>query len=73
MRGLSSTKIPSKVKLKFCPFCMSINVQLDWLRGNNDDPDLFSVSCLSCGAEGPPSYEEHKAVSRWNNRKPLPR
>lgn len=52
-------------KLKSCPFCKSNNVSPnDFLYAIR----LWSVHCLSCGAQGPDGHTKQEAIEAWNRR-----
>jgi Lar family restriction alleviation protein len=54
-------------KLKPCPFCGSLDLEVDHL-GDEERP-FFVVSCSTCEAEGPISRTELRARQAWNTRR----
>lgn len=57
---------------KPCPFCGAKegapNAGGPLMLGRHDVTGLWSVDCLSCGAEGPQELDMIRAAEKWNTR-----
>ena len=53
-------------KLKSCPFCGSLEVQVQYNEKKKPNPHY--VACLSCGATGRYAQELWYAIESWNAR-----
>ena len=56
--------MPEQKHLKPCPFCGSVDLELD----NLTDHDTFFVSCNECDVQQIASYTKSVAIRRWNRR-----
>lgn len=62
------------MKLKRCPFCLSLNVELKSKSRKFGEFGRFigreeAVICNQCGASGPKAFEDYDDCEKlWNNR-----